>query len=293
MGSRPTAQAVLAHLGREAGDVVFAPQEAGEGHWVGAPSACLVDGVWWLAHRERVPEGRGRGRATVLSRSDDGVHFEPVAEIGSAPFRAASLERPALVALPAGGWRLYVSCSTPGSKHWWVEALDAPTVPELARGSRAVVLPGDDTEAWKDPVVWHDGDRWHLWACRHPLDGGPDEADRMSSHHAVSDDGLRWTFTGRTLLPTPGTWDARGARVTAAYDEAVFYDGRASAAENFHERTGLATGDPLTAAAGPTPAGRTVRYLDVVATPRGVRLFWESSRPDGSHDLRTTEVGGD
>jgi hypothetical protein len=35
-----------------------------------------------------------------------------------------------------------------------------------------------------------------------------------------------------------------------------------------------------------------VRYLDIVATRRGVRLFWESSRPDGSHDLRTTEMAG-
>jgi hypothetical protein len=290
MTRRPTAQAVLDRLSQPSGDVVVAPAQPGEGNWVGAPSACLVDGTWWLAHRERVPEGRGRGRATVLSRSEDGVRFEPVADLSSAQFGAASLERPALVALPDGGWRLYVSCSTPGSKHWWVEALDAPTVAALPRGARTVVLPGDETEAWKDPVVWREGGRWQLWGCRHPLDDGPDQADRMSSHHAVSDDGLRWTFTGRVLRPTPGTWDARGARVTAAYDSAVFYDGRASAAENFHERTGLATGEPPLPVAGPTPAGRTVRYLDVVPTPQGLRLFWESSRPDGSHDLLTAEL---
>ena len=293
MASRPTPEAVLTRLSQGPGDVVAAPADIGQGNWVGAPSARLVDGVWWLAHRQRVPEHRGRGRSTILSRSVDGVHFDPVAEVSSEQFGAASLERSALVALPEGGWRLYLSCSTPGSKHWWVEALDAPTVPELPSGRRTVVLPGDESEAWKDPVVWHERGRWQLWACRHPLDDGPDEADRMTSHHAVSEDGLRWTFTGRALLPTAGTWDARGARVTAAYDGALFYDGRASAAENFHERTGLATGDPPTAVAGPTPAGRTLRYLDVVATPGGVRLFWESSRPDGSHDLRTTHLGDD
>ena len=40
-------------------------------------------------------------------------------------FDCESLERPALVALPGGGWRLYVSCATPGTKHWRVDALDA------------------------------------------------------------------------------------------------------------------------------------------------------------------------
>ncbi|HEV7148019.1 MAG TPA: hypothetical protein VGN48_13585 [Pedococcus sp.] len=290
MTSRPTAQAVLARLCDTPGDVVFGPAQAGEGNWVGAPSACLVDGAWWLAHRERVPEAQGRGRANVLSRSTDGATFDQVGEVSSADFGAASLERPRLVSLPDGGWRLYVSCSTPGSKHWWVESLDAPTVEGLAQGARTVVLAGDESQAWKDPVIWRAGAQWQMWVCRHPLDGGPAEADRMTSHHAVSDDGLRWTFTGGALVPTSGTWDSRGTRVTAAYDGGLFYDGRATAAENFHERTGLAAGRPPTAIAGPTPAGRTVRYLDLVRTSRGVRLFWESSRPDGSHDLRTTEL---
>ncbi|HEV7196629.1 MAG TPA: hypothetical protein VGN19_11870, partial [Pedococcus sp.] len=167
-----------------------------------------------------------------------------------------------------------------------------PTVSSLPEGARTVVLAGDLTEAWKDPVIWCEGGQWQMWVCRHPLDGGAGEADRMSSHHAVSEDGLRWTFTGKALVPTPGQWDARGSRVTAAYRGALFYDGRSSAAENFHERTGLAGGDPAAAIAGPTAAGRSVRYLDLVATSRGVRLFWESSRPDGSHDLRTTELSG-
>ena len=35
---------------------------------------------------------------------------------------AESLERPALVRLPDGRWRLYLSCATTGTKHWQVEA---------------------------------------------------------------------------------------------------------------------------------------------------------------------------
>ena len=58
-------------------------------------------------------------------------------------FGAASLERP--VTLPTDyGWRLYLSCVTPNSKHWWIDALDAERPEELAFGDRHVVLAGDD-----------------------------------------------------------------------------------------------------------------------------------------------------
>ena len=46
-------------------------------------------------------------------------------------FGAESFERPVLVPLREGGWRLYLSCATPGSKHWWVDSLTADTVEGL------------------------------------------------------------------------------------------------------------------------------------------------------------------
>jgi hypothetical protein len=277
--------------------VVVEPPAAGDGFWAGGPSALLHEGTWWLAYRLRNPVDRGRGFANVVARSDDGVHFETVATVTSAALSAASLERPSLVVRPDGGWRLYVSCSTAGSKHWWVEALDADQPSDLAEGTRTVVLPGDATEAWKDVVV-STANGWEMWACRHPLDGGDDEADRMSSWYATSTDGLAWDLQGEALGPGAG-WDRRGARITSVLADAdgtfqALYDGRASAAENWFERSGLATGAPgaLTGVAGPVPEdyGKALRYVSAVPDADGVRVFYEQTRDDGAHDLRTVYV---
>ena len=68
--------------------------------------------------------------------------------------------------------RLYVkSCATPGTKHWWVELLEADTPDGLAAAAPTTVLPGDaGPGGWavKDPVVQSHGGRWHLWASVHP-----------------------------------------------------------------------------------------------------------------------------
>ena len=150
--------------------VVLAPDDPRPGAWAGGPSAQLVDGTWWLAYRLRRPVGEGRGFGNVVARSADGVRFTPVAEIGKDAFGAESLERPALVHTPDGRWRLYVSCATPGTKHWRVDLLEAGSVAELASATPRTVLAGSLTAAVKDPVIRHDGRQWHLWASVHPLD---------------------------------------------------------------------------------------------------------------------------
>jgi hypothetical protein len=291
------ADEILELIGRPgAGELAVPPPGEGPGFWAGGPSTIYSDGAFWLAYRLRRPVDQGRGYANVVARSEDGVEFEVVATVTAEQFSAASLERPALVRTEDGGWRLYVSCSTWHSKHWWVESLDAADAADLADGKRTIILPGDEATAWKDIVVDHDehGGTWHLWACRHPLDGGDDEADRMTTWYASSSDGLSWTMEGEALGPTPGGWDARGARVTTVLEIdgtiTAFYDGRASAAENWYERTGYALGerpDRFTAAGGPTPAGHTARYLSVAQPPGGYRFYWEAARSDGANELRT------
>jgi hypothetical protein len=278
-------------------ETAIEPPGDGVGFWAGGPSAVYADGVYWLAYRLRRPVTEGRGFANVVARSTDGVRFETVATVTSAEFDCASLERPALVPLEGGGFRLYVSCSTWHSKHWWVEALEISAAGEVE--GRKMVLPGDEaTTAWKDVVVHRDGDVWQMWACRHPLDGGDDEADRMTTWYATSSDGWEWDFTpDAALVPTEGRWDSRGTRVASVVgvDEGwlAFYDGRASAQENWHERTGYALGaapDAFVPQGAPTPVGQTARYLSLAELPDGYRLYWEASRVDGAHDLRTAYV---
>jgi hypothetical protein len=271
--------------------VVAAPARPEPGHWVGAPSALVVGAETWLAYRERDP--RRRGGRVVLARCDAAARLDPVVAVDQERFGAASLERPALALTGDGRWRLYVSCATPGTKHWRIDLLEASAPERLAGAEPRTVFPGDELTAAKDPVIRFAGGRWHAWICCHPLDE-PGEEDRMLTRYATSPDGVDWTWHGTALSPRDGAWDARGARVTAVLPGAAYYDGRASKSENFRERTGVARGvapgDPATAqlrALGDRPVA-DVRYVDAVRAPAGaLRLFYEAPRPDGARELRS------
>lgn len=302
----------------ERAQVVVPAPNAGPGNWSGAPSAVHVGGTTYLAYRVRQPITEGRGVAVVIARSSDGVAFERVAEVRRELFGAESLERPALVPLPDGTWRVYFSCATPGSKHWWIEAIDAADLTQLDAGTRTVCLPGDDELAVKDPVVEAPSEltvgEWRMWVCCHPLRPAGHE-DRMHARVATSADGLRWNLGATVLAPRPGEWDARGARVAAVVGHdplTVLYDGRATAEANWFERTGVAQAAQAARAAGNdgaagiselvagpgAPAGSShsdgaLRYATVVDLPDGSRrLYYELARADGAHDLVTELVDG-
>jgi hypothetical protein len=285
----------------EPGRAVVAVRAPGDGpgYWAGAPSAVAGDGEIFLAYRLRRPIGLGRGYAVVVARSADGERFQTLLTVDKQDLAAESLERPALVRTPEGRWRLYLSCATPGTKHWRVEMTEAAHPGQFDLRQRQTILPGDAKTGVKDPViVCHDG-WWQLWASCHPL-ADPAAADQMTTEYATSADGLAWAWHGTALSGTPGGWDARGTRVTAVHFDGdmvtAYYDGRASAAENYEERTGAATGaDPaaLTAAGdGPLASsphrGGGLRYLNILPLPRGrYRLYYEMTGPDGSHALVT------
>ncbi|HEY0700506.1 MAG TPA: hypothetical protein VGD43_22210, partial [Micromonospora sp.] len=134
-----------------------------------------------------------------------------------------------------------------------------------------------------------------------------EHADRMTTGYATSPDGVDWSWHDTALVGRAGAWDARGVRLTAVLPTAdgllASYDGRATAGENFEERTGTAAGGrrpeglfgPLAAdetapVGSPHPPGG-LRYLSVLPLrDGGHRLYSEATRADGAHELRTETV---
>ena len=137
----------------------------------------------------------------------------------------------------------------------------------------------------------------------HPLDD-PNATDRMTTDYATSDDGREWTWHGTVLRGRENAWDSRGVRPAAVAldgDTLVMaYDGRDSAETNWEERSGLARGgrtadgcfgellaDEIPPIGSPWSLGG-LRYISVLDLPDGSRrLYYESTRRDGSHELRT------
>ncbi|HEV2782716.1 MAG TPA: hypothetical protein VGX25_25270 [Actinophytocola sp.] len=268
------------------GDAKLVAPAPGRGpqQWAGAPSATLdSDGTVVLTYRIR-----GDHDVNVIARSEDGVAATIIGTVEPARLGASMVERAAIVRVRAGLWRMYVSCATPGTKHWWVGVLEAAEPEGLATAPVRPVFTGDGTFGVKDPVIQHGAGGWRAWLCRHPLDV-PGAEDRMTTAYATSADGLTWTWHGTVLTGRAGHWDARGARLTSVLpDGRASYDGRATAEENWFERTGLAvpSGDGLVA--DPDSPVIDVRYLDVLALPDGrTRIYYEARLPDESHELRT------
>ena len=281
-------------------EIAITAPGSGLGYWSGASSAIADDNHIYMAYRVRGPIGKGRGYGNCIAKSSDGIHFEHIFTITKEDMDAESLERPSLIETPDGKWRLYISCSTIGSKHWRIEMLEADDPSQFNPKSRKTVLPGSQTVGIKDPVIKYRNNLWHMWATCHPLDQIGQE-DRMTSQYLTSQDGVNWAEQSTCLQLRPGMWDSRGARITSLFftdkDDTIiaYYDGRATAEENYEERTGIAIGSSPDSfvAIGDKPFGQSMerkalRYLDIVDLPDNKhRLYYELARLDGSHELRT------
>ena len=297
----------------ERGRPIMTPPCAGPGCWAGAPGAYREGGDTYLAYRLRRPEP-GRGYELRIAASHDGVRYETVWSAGKERFGAESIERCALVRV-GESWRLYPSFVRRSDRRWCVGFIEAKTVDAFDPSRTVVVL--DPIEigvaAVKDPWLRRAGGRWLMFVSYGTVPTSQDEAlhatgDALSTGRtlsasgvATSVDGRYWTWEGPTLWPSASGWDAFTARLTTAVRDGEgwlgLYDGSASLAQNYEERCGVARSADLrrwerVSADGPAigtakgPGG--VRYVDI--TDAG-DVFYEYTRPDGAHELRTTHTG--
>ena len=302
------------------GTTVVEPPGSGQGWWAGAPGACWTGDRFYLVYRLRRPQPE-RGGETRIGVSEDGVRFETVWAARKEDFGTASIERSALLRTDDGLWRLYVSYVDGADGRWRIDLLEAPAPDAFDPASRIPILTAADIDAEgvKDPWVCRLGGEWWMIASYAPTPARL-AADRAELHAtrdvyntgltksltglATSADGRRWDWQGSLLEPPESGWDAYATRLnTVVWRPPVwigFYDGSASVAENYEERCGVAysldlrhwrraspTG-PLIGAARPGPGG--VRYVEAVQTPDWIRFYYEWTRPDGSHELRTSLV---
>lgn len=298
------------------GVVVAEPLGDGPGWWAGAPGACLADGRIYLVYRLRRPQPI-RGGDVHIAVSDDGERFEMLWRTTKAEFGTPSIERNALVRMDSDRWHLYISYVDPEDGRWRIDMLQAASPDSFDTTKRTPVLTAASisAEGVKDPWICRVDGVWHMLVSFAPtpqlLPAGTQAlhatGDIYNTGHsrsltglATSVDGIHWAWEGTVFAPRESGWDAYAARINTAIAAGPlwlgYYDGSASVAENYEERCGLAVSRDLRrwqrlSDEGPAIGGAggpgTVRYVEAIQTSAWTRYYYEYTRPDGAHELRT------
>lgn len=300
------------------GQVVRQPPGAGAGYWAGAPSATFdrESGDFYLVYRLRRPRGvePDRGGEVRIAKGRDGLAFEDIWSGTKDQLRSASIERCVLVREDIGTWALFVSYVDPADGRWRIDRVEAgrPDGFDLRAARSILTAPETGTEGIKDPFLFRVGNLYHMIASIALADRPASGSDlhgtadayntgliRSATGLATSEDGRSWTWEGEVFGPTRDGWDRYCARIGCVWYAPpvwlAFYDGSASAAENYEERCGLAFSHDLrrferVSRQGPwkaSPHGTgALRYFDRIESPEARFFYFEMARPDGSHDLR-------
>jgi hypothetical protein len=282
-------------------EVVLAPERAGKGYWVGAPSVAVdEDGHRvLLSYRRRRPRDGSRDERGYLSAiaqsTDGGRSFTDIWSLSKHEVGTSSLERFCL-RKTAGEWLLYTSWEDPPSSgQWRVDVMAARRPEDFALASAQVVLlPGPlGVDAVKDPYVVTRGARTLMYVSTFLSPQGP-----APTSVAASTDGFGFTWLGQALAVGRG-WDAYQARLSSVVPLgagfAGYYDGAGSPAEDTEERCGLAFSTDLShwrraterapVLVSPHASG-SLRYVDAVTIGGAAFVYFEFARPDGAHELR-------
>ncbi len=307
-----------------AGRVLREPVGPGPGYWAGAPGVfhSVAEGAWYLTYRLRRPRGVApdRGGEARIARSTDLDHWDDVWSVTKDRFGSASIERCALRQGTDGQWRYYASYVDPADGRWCVALLKAGSVSELdARRAQPLFKAQPlGLEGIKDPWLFELQGRFYMLvsvALPVPATNPHSHAtlDIFNTGQCVSATGLatssdldHWQWAGVVFAPAATGWDRYCRRLNSVvpYADAFlgFYDGSASHAENYEEKTGWARSPDIrqwTSLTLPGPgltsphASGSLRYLDAQVAGDRLLCFFEWARPDGAHELRLTQTGLD
>lgn len=292
--------------------VIEVPPAAGVGHWAGAPGAFVDGDAIFLVYRMRWPRPR-RGGELRIARGD-GTRFETIWRATREDFASPSIERCAIVR-DRRTWRLYVSYVDGVDGRWRIDVIEAGRPDAFEPSARRLVLGCDQARASavKDPWIRRVGDRWWMFVSYGERVAGDEHLHRSGdalstgavkseTGLATSADGVRWKWEGNVFSASSAGWDRFTTRLTTAFPAEGgwlgLYDGSADVNENYEERCGLARSADLRKweriGSGPAIGGAggpgTVRYVESVVFGQRLLFFFERTRADGAHELRSASA---
>jgi hypothetical protein len=304
-----------------AGLVIREPAGPGSGYWAGAPGVFYSsdEGAWYLTYRIRRPRGVApdRGGEARIARSTDLKDWRDLWSVTKDQFDSASIERCALRKGTDGQWRYFASYVDPADGRWCVSVMRSPEIKTLDAAKTSPLFKAQPLglEGIKDPWIFEHQGKFHMImsvAVPTPQTGKQSHSTLdifntgecvSATALAISNDLDRWEWQGVVFAPEPSGWDRYCRRINSVVPHRGkfygFYDGSASHAENYEERTGLAISSDLRAWKSLTPgnpiitsphASGSLRYMDAQPMGEEICLFYEFARPDGAHDLRLAKV---
>jgi hypothetical protein len=309
--------AVLTSEAFAEGRVVRRPVGEGAGYWAGAPGAWydVRDRAWYLTYRIRRPRGVApdRGGEARIARSADLQHWDDVWSVTKDRYGSASIERSTIRRGSDGQWRYFTSYVDPADGRWCLAMLTAPRIDQLDAERRQSIFKAGalGLEGVKDPWIIEIDSVFQMFlsvAVGTPktTESAHATLDIYNTGECLSATGLAtsrdldtWEWQGVVLMPGGAGWDGYCRRINSIVladgGYLAFYDGSASSAENYEEKTGIAVSSDLKTWRVATPEGplwvsphasRSLRYLDAQPHGADVVLFYELARPDAAHELR-------
>jgi hypothetical protein len=299
------------------GRVLREPVGLENGYWAGAPGVFYEkeEGAWYLTYRIRRPRGipPDRGGEARIARSKDLQSWDDLWSVTKDKFDSASIERCALWKGADGQWRYFASYVDPADGRWCVSVVMARDIERLDATTANPVFKAKPLglEGIKDPWIFeHEGTFHMILSVALPTARTSEQShstlDIFNTGECVSATGLaisrnleQWAWQGIVFTPAGQGWDRYCRRINSIVPQQgrffAFYDGSASHAENYEEKTGMAVSSDLRQWQSLTPAGPrftsahvtgSLRYMDAQITGGQALLFYEFARADGAHDLR-------